>query len=126
MGSDLAGLLSELQASHNLKMIAVVGADGLMVESAANHDCDAEAVSAVAANGLLMMGELGQELGEGAADVTTLEFPSHTVLLTPLDSDNLLVLVTDGKSLNLGQLRIMMRRSGNRIREVFNSTMSVY
>lgn len=126
MGSDLARLLSELQASHNLKMIAVVGADGLMVESSANHDCDAEAVSAVAANGLLMMGELGQELGEGAADVTTLEFPSHTVLLTPLDSDNLLVLVTDGKSLNLGQLRIMMRRSGNRIREVFSSTMSVY
>lgn len=126
MGSDLSGLLSELQASHNLKMIAVVGADGLMVESSANHDCDAEAVSAVAANGLLMMGELGQELGEGTAEVTTLEFPSHTVLLTPLDSDNLLVLVTDGKSLNLGQLRIMMRRSGDRIRDAFSTTVSAY
>lgn len=124
MGTDLAGLLGELQTSHNLKMIAVVGGDGLMVESAASPDCDAEAVSAVAANGLLMMSELGQELGEGAADVTTLEFPGHTVLLSPLDSDNLLILVTDGKSLNLGQLRIMMRRSGDRVREVFNSAMS--
>ena len=126
MGSDLAGLLGDLQASHNLKMIAVVGGDGLMVESATSQDCDAEAVSAVAANGLLMMSELGQELGEGSADVTTLEYPAHTVLLTPLDSDNLLILVTDGKSVNLGQLRIMMRRSGDRIREVFNSTMGAY
>lgn len=126
MGSDLAGLLAELQSAHNLKMIAVVGGDGLMVESAASHDCDAEAVSAVAANGLIMMGELGQELGDGAAEVTTLEFPSHTVLLAPLDSDNLLAIVTDGKTQNLGQLRIMMRRSGDRIREAFNSAMGAY
>lgn len=126
MGSELAGVLAELQSSHNLKMIAVVGADGLMVEAASAHDCDAEAVSAVAANGLLMMGELGQELGDGAAEVTTLEFPSHTVLLSPIDSDNLLVLVTDGKSLNLGQLRIMMRRSGDRIRDAFGAAVAAY
>ena len=126
MGSDLAGLLGDLQSAHNLKLIAVVGADGLMVESAAAHDCDAEAVSAVAANGLLMMSELGQELGDGAAEVTTLEYSNHTVLLSPLDSDNLLVLATDGKSQNLGQLRIMMRRSGDRIREAFNSSVNNY
>lgn len=126
MGSDLSGLLSELQSSHNLKLIAVVGADGLMVESAAGHDTDAEAISAVAANGLMMMGELGQELGDGAAEVTTLEYSGHTVLLSPLDADNLLVLVTDGKSQNLGQLRIMMRRSGDRIREAFNSSFNTY
>lgn len=126
MGSDLAGLLADLQSSHGLKMIAVVGGDGLVVESAANHDCDAEAVAAVAANGLLMMGELGQELGEGSAEITTLEYPGHTVLLTPLDTDNLLIMVTDGKALNLGQLRIMMRRSGDRIRETFNAAVAAY
>lgn len=126
MDSDLGGLLGELQSSHNLKMIAVVGADGLMVESAATHDCDAEAVAAVAANGLMMMSELGQELGDGAAEVTTLEFPNHTVLLSPLDSDNLLVFATDGKSQNLGQLRIMMRRSGDRIREAYNNQFGTY
>jgi predicted regulator of Ras-like GTPase activity (Roadblock/LC7/MglB family) len=126
MGTDLAGLLADLQSAHNLKLIAVVGADGLMVESAAGHDCDAEAVSAVAANGLLMMSELGQELGDGDAEVTTLEYSNHTVLLSPLDPDNLLVLATDGKSQNLGQLRIMMRRSGDRIREAFNSSMNSY
>jgi predicted regulator of Ras-like GTPase activity (Roadblock/LC7/MglB family) len=126
MESELGGLLAELQSSHNLKLIAVVGADGLLVESAAGHDCDAEAVSAVAANGLLMMGELGQELGDGAAEVTTLEFSGHTVLLSPIDEDNLLVLVTEGKSLNLGQLRIMMRRSGNRIRDAYSSSVNNY
>jgi predicted regulator of Ras-like GTPase activity (Roadblock/LC7/MglB family) len=126
MGSDLAGLLAELQSAHNLKLIAVVGLDGLMIESSAAHDCDAEAISAVAANGLLMMSELGQEIGDEAAEVTTLEYSSHTVLLSPLDSDHLLVLVTDGKSQNLGQLRIMMRRSGDRIREAFHATMSAY
>jgi predicted regulator of Ras-like GTPase activity (Roadblock/LC7/MglB family) len=126
MGTDLGGLLGDLQSAHNLKLIAVVGADGLMVESAASHDCDAEAISAVAANGLLMMSELGQELGDGDAEVTTLEYANHTVLLSPLDSDNLLVLATDGKTQNLGQLRIMMRRSGDRIREAFNSSMNQY
>lgn len=126
MESGLSGLLSELQAAHNLKLIAVAGADGLMIESAAAHDCDAEAVSAVAANGLLMMSEVGEELGDGAAEVTTLEYANHTVLLSPLDSDNLLILVTSGKSQNLGQLRIMMRRSGERIREAYGEAMAAY
>jgi predicted regulator of Ras-like GTPase activity (Roadblock/LC7/MglB family) len=126
MESGLSGLLSELQAAHNLKLIAVAGADGLMIESAAAHDCDAEAISAVAANGLLMMSELGAELGDGAAEVTTLEYGNHTVLLSPLDSDNLLILVTSGKTQNLGQLRIMMRRSGERIREAFGAAMAAY
>ena len=71
-GDRCGGLSGDLQSAHNLKLIAVVGADGLMVESAASHDCDAEAISAVAANGLLMMSELGQELGDGDAEVTTL------------------------------------------------------
>lgn len=126
MDSELSRLLADLQAAHNLKLIAVVGADGLMVDSAAGHGCDAEAVAAVAANGLMMMSELGQELGDGAAEITTLEYSQHTVLLAPLDADNLLVLATDGRAQNLGQLRIMMRRSGDRIREAYSTSMGAF
>lgn len=119
MPSSLAETLRELQVSSGLQMAAVVTTDGLVVEAAAADDVDAESICSVAANGLLLMDALGQELGDGTAEIATLEFPGHIVVLTPLDVDNLLILLT-GAGMNLGRLRIVLRRHVDTLASMVN------
>ncbi len=64
----------------------------------------------MAANGMLMMDALSNELNTSAAQMMTLEYESETILLAPVDNDNLLVLLA-GAGTNLGRMRILMRRS---------------
>jgi predicted regulator of Ras-like GTPase activity (Roadblock/LC7/MglB family) len=106
---SLTESLQELQVSNGLDMAAVVSADGLVVDAASSGSVDVESICSVASNGLLMMEALGQELGDAQAQMTTMEYPSHTVIIAPLDADNLLVLQA-GSGMNLGRIRIVLRR----------------
>jgi predicted regulator of Ras-like GTPase activity (Roadblock/LC7/MglB family) len=90
-------------------MAAVVSADGLVVEAASNDEVDVESVSSVAANGILVMEALGQELGEAPAEMMTVEYQRHIIMMSPLDQENLLVMVA-GPGVNLGRMRIILRR----------------
>jgi len=68
MTGSLGQALQALRDASGLQMASVVGADGLVVEAAAESGVDAESLSAMAVSGLLMMDALGQELGRvGAA-----------------------------------------------------------
>jgi predicted regulator of Ras-like GTPase activity (Roadblock/LC7/MglB family) len=116
MAQALSESLQELQASNGLEMAAVVGSDGLVVESASVPGVDAEEVCAMAASGLLMMDALGRALAGGSAQNAILEFDGHTVMLAPLDDDNLIVLLAGGDA-NLGRMRIVMRRAMDNLRE---------
>lgn len=118
---NLSGLLQELQANHALQMAAVVGLDGLLVDSASDGNIDAEMVSAVAAPGLLMMSDLANELSEGMAQMTTLEFENHVAVLMPLTEDALMIAVAESGAMNLGQLRIVLRRSMDQLRQALNA-----
>jgi predicted regulator of Ras-like GTPase activity (Roadblock/LC7/MglB family) len=102
-------MLHDLQASNGLQLAAVVTADGLVVDAASNGELDVESVCSVAANGLLLIDALGQELDDGSADMATVEFSGHIVIMTPLDVDNLLILIAAG-GMNLGHLRLVLRR----------------
>ena len=113
---NLSSLLEQLQASHALQMAAIVGLDGLVVDSASDGKLDAEMVSAVAAPGLLMMSDLANELGEGLAQLTTLEYSNHVAVMLPLNEDTLLIAVAESGAMNLGQLRIVLRRSTEDLR----------
>lgn len=103
--------LRSLQAEHGLMSAALVGLDGLLIEGAGAEGFDLDALAAVAAPGLLMMGDLANELGEGMAQVTTMEYPNHTVLLAPVNDDTLFVAIASASTMNLGQLRIIVRRA---------------
>ena len=116
MGQSLSESLQELQASNGLELAAVVGADGLVIEHAAAQGIDAEEVCAMAASGLLMMDSLGRALESGAAHGAILEFDAHTAMLSPLDADNLVILLA-GENANLGRMRIIMRRAMDSLRE---------
>lgn len=117
---SLAGALQELHQSHELKMAAVVSADGLVVDASSSDDVDAESICSVASNGLLIMDAMSQELGEGPANLFTLEYGSHLLVLSPLDEENLLVLLA-GPGMNLGRLRIILRRHVDRLVEALGS-----
>lgn len=110
MATGLAEALQELQESNGLDLAAIVTADGLVVDAASSGDIDAESICSVASNGLLMMDALGQELGDDQADLITLEYREHIVMMAALDQDNLLVLL-GGAGMNLGRMRILIRRN---------------
>lgn len=122
MGGELAATLQRLQASAAVSLVAVVGLDGLLIEGAAGPGVDLEALSAVAAPGLVMMSDLAQELGEGSAQITTLEFPEHVVAMAPVTDDALLLMVTEVGSMNLGQMRIVLRRTLASVRDVYTES----
>lgn len=113
---NLADLLEHLQSNHGLQLAAVVGMDGMLVDSASDGSVDAEMLAAVAAPGLLMMSELAKELDEDIARLTTMEYERHVVVLMPLNNDALLVAVAEAGAMNLGQLRIVLRRSADSFR----------
>jgi uncharacterized protein len=116
MASSLADVLQELQASSGLGMAAVVSADGLVIESASNGEVDVESVCSVASNGALVMDALGQELGEEAAEMMTIEYGRHIVMMSSLDPENMLVLLA-GPGINLGRMRIVLRRRAGALAE---------
>ncbi|MDI3340454.1 MAG: roadblock/LC7 domain-containing protein [Sphaerobacter sp.] len=109
MTGSLGEALAALRDSSGLLMASVVGADGLVIEAAAEPGVDVESLSATAVSGLLMMDALAQELGEGAAKQAILEYQSSVVALTPLGDELLLVTVARDDA-NLGRLRLVIRR----------------
>ena len=112
----LSSVLQELQSANALQIAAVVGMDGLLVDAAAAENYDAELIGAVAAPGLLMMSDLAKELGEGMAEMTMMEYSDHIVAMMPLNEDALLVAVADSGAMNLGQIRIILRRQMDTLR----------
>jgi predicted regulator of Ras-like GTPase activity (Roadblock/LC7/MglB family) len=110
MSVALEAALNELKESAGLELASVVSHDGLVIESSHNDEIDAEAVATVAASGLLMMDSLGRELQQGAAKDVILEYENNLVILSPLNDDLLLVTVGSGNS-NLGRVRLLIRRS---------------
>lgn len=101
--------LQRLRDEYGLELVAIVGTDGLLVESAHDPSLDAESIAANAVSGLLMMESLGRELGGASARQAIVEFDEHIVLVTPLGQDTALVVVALGTS-NLGRLRLAVRR----------------
>jgi predicted regulator of Ras-like GTPase activity (Roadblock/LC7/MglB family) len=110
MAATLRDTLQSLRESSGLDMVAVVGSDGLLVDSSHAPDVDAESLSALAASGLLMMDAVGREIRQGRAKQAILEYDQSLVVLTPLDDELLLVAIAHGEA-NLGRIRLVLRRA---------------
>jgi predicted regulator of Ras-like GTPase activity (Roadblock/LC7/MglB family) len=120
MAASLADVLQELQASSGLGMAAVVSADGLVIDSASNGEVDVESLCSVASNGALVMDALAQELNEASSEMMTIEYGNHIVMMSPLDQENMLVLLA-GPGINLGRMRIILRRRAAALAEALES-----
>lgn len=110
MSGALGEALQSLQRTGGLDMVAVVGADGLMLDAAHAPEIDAESLSALAASGFMLMDAMGYELEQGRARQAILEYEQRLVILMPLDEELMLVAVSHGDS-NLGRIRLLLRRS---------------
>jgi predicted regulator of Ras-like GTPase activity (Roadblock/LC7/MglB family) len=121
MSVALEAALNELQESAGLELASVVSHDGLVIGSAHDDEIDAEAVATVAASGLLMMDSLGRELQQGPARDVILEYENNLVILSPLNEDLLLVTVGSGNS-NLGRVRLLIRRSLDKLNHAVQQT----
>ncbi|HEX3723022.1 MAG TPA: roadblock/LC7 domain-containing protein [Nitrolancea sp.] len=109
MSGTLSDTLNSLREAGGLDLVAVVGSDGLMIDSSHVPDIDAESLCALAASGLLMMDAMGRELEQGIAKQAILEYETSVAILTPLQEDLVLVALTRGDS-NLGRVRLVLRR----------------
>ncbi len=119
---DLAGKLRVMQQENGLLAAAAVGLDGLLIEGSSADGVDLDAIAAVSAPGLLMMSDLASELGEGLSEVTTMEYAEHTVVLMPLNENSLFIAIAEARSMNLGQMRIIVRRSMDELRRALNAS----
>jgi predicted regulator of Ras-like GTPase activity (Roadblock/LC7/MglB family) len=109
MSGTLSDTLQSLREAGGLDLVAVVGSDGLMIDSSHVPDIDAESLSALAASGLLMMDAMGRELEQGIAKQAILEYEHSVAILTPLQEDLVLMALARGDS-NLGRVRLVLRR----------------
>jgi len=110
MSGDLSQTLNNLREAGGLDLVAVVGSDGLLIDSSQSPDVDAESFSAMAASGLLMMDAMGRELDQGPAKQAILEYDHSVAILTPLADELVLIALARGDS-NLGRVRLVLRRS---------------
>lgn len=109
MTARLTQLLRKLQAADGIDLVAVISMDGLLIDSAAREDGDAQRLATVACNGMLMMRAVGYELGRGEPVQAILEYQGGLMLLEPLDEDLGLVMLAV-KDANLGRMRLVARK----------------
>lgn len=110
-GGDLMGILSRIQSAGNLELAAVVSMDGFLIQAAAvdGSTVDRDEFAAVATNGVMVAQALGHELKRGGIEDAFFEYEQGTVIVSVLDTDLALILLSYGEA-NLGLLRLLVRR----------------
>ncbi len=105
----LRGILDSLLKVEGVTAALVIGRDGFVIESAATHSIDTDAVGAIAASSLSASESMGEELKLGTLGSVLIEYEQGPVALTPAGPDAVLAVVGD-QSANLGRVRIEMRK----------------
>ncbi len=109
MATGMQDVLSKFRAIRGVGMAAVVGSDGLVIESVHRADLDADALAAVATNGLLLAEALGREMARGGALQTIIEYEEGVVLIEPLGDEGMVLVVSDDRN-DLGRIRFTAKQ----------------
>lgn len=107
MSTLLQALLQDFDAVDDIVLAAIVATDGLLMESVGRPGVDAEAICAVAANGLVFAEALGREVNKGEAEQLTVEYAQGLVMIDLLTPDAMLLILTHGRA-QLGRVRFLM------------------
>ena len=102
--AGLQELLNKFRAIRGVGLAAVVGSDGLVIESLHRPGVDADALAAVATNGLLLVEALGRQMERGGALQTIIEYEEGVVLIEPLSDEGMILVVSDDRN-DLGRIR---------------------
>src|SRR4051812_3122423 len=96
--AGLQELLNKFRAIRGVGLAAVVGSDGLVIESLHRPGVDADAFAAVATNGLLLVEALGRQMERGSALQTIIEYEEGVVLIEPLSDEGMILVVSDDRN----------------------------
>jgi predicted regulator of Ras-like GTPase activity (Roadblock/LC7/MglB family) len=102
-------LLEQFRAIRGVDVAAVVGSDGLVIESVARAGVDVDAIAAVATNGLLLADALGRQIERGGALQTIVEYEDGVLLLESLAEEGMMLIVSRDPT-DLGRIRFTAKQ----------------
>ncbi len=120
MAKTLKELLTEFKKVEGVDLAAVVGSDGLVIESIAKAGVDVDAIGALADNGLAMARALGMQIQKGEPVQTLLEY-EHGILLLESLGDEAMIVVSSQQVADLGRLRFLTRHHRHEMVEALNA-----
>ncbi len=109
MSVAMKDLLEQFRAIRGVDVAAVVGPDGLVIESVARPGVDVDAIAAVATNGLLLADALGRQIERGGALQTIVEYESGVLLLESLAEEGMMLIVSRDPT-DLGRIRFTAKQ----------------
>src|SRR5438477_4811046 len=114
--AELSSVLDRFLAIDGVSMAAVVGTDGLVIESAGTPGFDVEAVSAVATSALGAAQSLAEEVTKGRLVQAMVEFESGVVVMEPIGELGVLLILTESTA-SIGRVRLVARRERQAVEE---------
>lgn len=100
----------------NVEAAALVSTDGLIMASALNGDADEDKVAAMSAALLSVAEKIGRELGRGDFEAAIVRGSEGLAIVTPVDSEALLVVLA-GKRSRLGLILYEMKHVSNMLKQ---------
>lgn len=105
----LRAILDGLLTVEGVTAALVVGRDGFVIEAVSTQGIEADSVGAIAASSMLASESMGEELKLGVMGSLLIEFELGPVAISPAGPEAILAVVGN-QSVNLGRLRIEMRK----------------
>jgi len=116
--SLIDNILAEFVAIDGVRLACLVGRNGFLLASQPEgKSAYTEALSAIAASGLASTESMGEELARSSLQTGLFEYQDGMIILSPVGEDSFLMLVAED-DVNLGWLRLVMRKNTSRIKEI--------
>jgi predicted regulator of Ras-like GTPase activity (Roadblock/LC7/MglB family) len=117
---DLKQTLSRFLAIPGVRLVILVGRDGLVIEGLTRDGKeDMEAVGAIMTTGMSAAEALAQEISRGGVVGALMEYEHGLVSADPLGDFTLMITLSDNAS-SIGRVRHMVKASRNEILEALD------
>jgi uncharacterized protein len=120
VAKTLKELLTEFKKVDGVDLAAIVGSDGLVIESIAKSGVDVDAIGALADNGLAMARALGMQIQKGEPVQTLLEY-THGILVMESLSEDAMIVISSEQVSDLGRVRFLTRHHRHELIEALNA-----
>ena len=116
--SSIGGILAEFTAIDGVRLACLVGRNGFLLASQPEgNNAYTEALGAIAASGLASTESMGEELAGSSLQTGLFQYQDGIIILSPVGEDSFFMLVA-GDDVNLGWLRLIMRKNTGRIEKI--------
>lgn len=110
-------ILRTFTSIPGVRATAIVGRDGLVIESSPGSGIDMDALGALASTGVVSMETVGRDFGKGDLDIVISEFTGGTIIMCSLSRKEILAMVTD-PNCPIGKIRYEVKRYRELLRDL--------